>query len=170
LNLLGRNCARTGRFEEALVLLDEARQELEDVGAQQEVLDTDAKLAECRALMGDADEALSVATEALERSRASEGGSAEPLLELVRGYALSQLGRAAEGKDAFERCLDLARERGGAHFEMAMGIAALQRVGRWSAGKPVPPLLEQEGRELQERLEIIGIPVVPIAAQSQEQN
>ena len=164
LNLLGRNCARTGRFDEALALLAEARGELDFVGAAAEVLDTDAKIAECHALRGSSVHALETADEALAGAGSIEGDASGPLLTLVRGYALAQLGRPDEGKEALEESLHLAREReGGAHFEMAMAIIALTRLGRL-LGEPVPEDLEHEGAELIGRLGIICVPVVPLLA------
>ena len=162
LNLLGRNCARTGRFDEALELLTEARGELDFAGAAAEVLDTDAKIAECYALQGSSARALDVVDEALAGTGSSEGDASGPLLMLVRGYALAQLDRPDEGRKAVEESLRLAREReGGAHFEMAMAIVALARLGQLM-GEPISPELEREGAELIERLGIICVPVVPL--------
>jgi class 3 adenylate cyclase/tetratricopeptide (TPR) repeat protein len=164
LNLLGRNCARTGRFDEALALLLEARGELEFVGAAAEVLDTDAKIAECHALRGSSVLALETADEVLGDAGSIEGNASGPLLMLVRGYALAQLDRPDEGKKALEESLHLAREReGGAHFEMAMAIIALTRLWRL-LGEPVPENVEHEGAELIRRLGIICVPVVPLLA------
>ena len=164
LNLLGRNCARTGRFDEALALLLEARGELEFVGAAAEVLDTDAKIAECHALRGSSVLALETADEVLGDAGSIEGNASGPLLMLVRGYALAQLDRPDEGKKALEESLHLAREReGGAHFEMAMAIIALTRLWRL-LGEPVPEDVEHEGAELIRRLGIICVPVVPLLA------
>ena len=164
LNLLGRNCARTGRFDEALALLSEARGELHFAGAAAEVLDTDAKIAECHALRGSSARALETADDALAGAGSMQGDASGPLLMLVRGYALAQLERQDEGKEALEESLGLAREReGGAHFEMAMAIIALARLGRL-LGEPISPELEREGAELIERLGIICVPVVPLLA------
>ncbi len=155
LNLLGRNCGRTGRFDEALALLSEARGELDFAGAAAEVLDTDAKIAECHALRGSSALALEPADEALAGAGSRRGRCLGPLLMLVRGYALAQLDRLDEGKKALEEHLRLAREReGGAHFEMAMAIIALARLGRLM-GDPISPELEREGAELIERLGVV---------------
>jgi class 3 adenylate cyclase/tetratricopeptide (TPR) repeat protein len=162
LMLLGRNCARMGRFDEALALLGEARVELDFVGAAASVLETDARIAECHAFQASSVRALEAADEALARAASVEEAVAEPLLALVRGYALAQIGRPREGKEAVERSLDLAREReGGAHFEMALAIIALTRLGLL-LGEPVSKDLDYEGGELIERLGIICVPVVPL--------
>ena len=107
---------------------------------------------------------LEAADEALTGAGSNEGDASGPLLMLVRGYALAQLDRPDEGKKALEESLRLAREReGGAHFEMAMAIIALARLGRLM-GDPISPELEREGAELIERLGIICVPVVPLLA------
>jgi tetratricopeptide (TPR) repeat protein len=162
LNLLGRNCARTGRFDEALDLLAGARSELEHVGYSDGVLDTDAKIAECRAFMGDAETALALVKDALERAAASEGGAALPLLELVRGYALAQLGDVEEARAAFHLSLQRARERGGgAHFDETLAIVALMRLSR-ATREPIPEELERTGRDLIATLGIMSVPLVPL--------
>jgi class 3 adenylate cyclase/tetratricopeptide (TPR) repeat protein len=164
LNLLGRNCARTGRFDEGLELLADARVELDLIGAAHSVLDTDAKFAECYAFQGSSASALEAADKALAEAGSIEGDPSGPLLTLVRGYALAQMGKPDEGMQALEESLRLARAReGGAHFEMAMAIIALTRLGA-AVGEAVAQELEQEGRELIERLGIICVPVVPLRA------
>ena len=61
LSQLGRVVSRAGRYEEALELLAEARDGLEAIGAQADVLETDAKVAECYLFMGRHDDALALA-------------------------------------------------------------------------------------------------------------
>jgi class 3 adenylate cyclase len=162
LNLLGRNCARTGRFDEGLELLAEAREEQDFIGAAASVLDTDAKVAECHAFRGSSVSALEAADKALSQAGSIEGDPSAPLLTLVRGYALSQMGRPYEGREALEESLRIARAReGGAHFEIALAIIALTRLGEL-VGEPVSELVEAEGRRLIERLGIISVSVVPL--------
>src|SRR5205085_8064286 len=85
---LGRNAARAGQFEEALRLFAEARAGAEHVGAQADVAEIDAKVAECYVLRGDASSALELA----DRTLLQEGTAVwQPLLHRVRGYALMQL-------------------------------------------------------------------------------
>ncbi len=100
LNLLGRNCARTGRFDEALALLAEARGELDFAGAAAEVLDTDAKIAECHALRGSSALALETADEALAGAGSKQGDASGPLLMLgarIRARTAGQTRRGEEG-------------------------------------------------------------------------
>ena len=73
LSMLGRVALRASRFTEALGRLNEARQHFEHVGAEQEVLDVDARIAECRALMRETDAAHELATATLARAGTAKG-------------------------------------------------------------------------------------------------
>lgn len=162
LNLLGRNCARTGQLDEALDLLTEARSELEFIGASEAVADTDAKIAECHALRGASAEALAIASQGFELASSLESDAAIPLLELVRGYAMAQLDRLDEAWDAVESSLRCALARqGGSHFEILLANIALMRLGAFMH-RAVPQELTQQSQELVERLGIRCVPVVPL--------
>ena len=63
--LLGKARSRSGRFDEAFELLDAARSGFREVGAQSELNETEAWIAECHLLHGDSEAALSLAEDAL---------------------------------------------------------------------------------------------------------
>ena len=122
LNIIGRVASRSGRYEEALELLGQARDLNHEIGDEPEELESDVRIAECLAMQGRAAEALELATEALARSE-TLGGPATPQLQRVRGCALAQLGRLAEaarssGGERRRRQGPRGRVRGGASRSM----------------------------------------------------
>lgn len=162
LGLLGRNCARQGRFEEALDLLAESRAALEFVGAHEAIADTIAKTAECHAMRGAPDEATETAREGLGIAATLESDAAVPLLELARGYALAQQERHEEAMVAVRASLERARARqGGSHFEILLASIAQLRLTTLMH-QPAPHGLVEQAQELTERLGIVGLPIVPL--------
>jgi tetratricopeptide (TPR) repeat protein len=125
---LGRIASRTERFDEALELLARAREVFVDLGARSDVVETDARVAECVVVSGDARRALQLADDALARAAAqSASHSQAPLLERVRGWALLGLGDTTAADQAFNASLDAARRRD-AVFEEAVTLDALARL------------------------------------------
>lgn len=158
---LARSLARTGRFEEALALFEEAGVELADVGARGDALTNDVRIAECRVLMGDGEAGLALATEVLDRGGASEElGMALPLLQRVRGYALIQVGEIAEARGALDESLRVARERGD-DYEVALTLHAIVRLDRLE-GRPAPSDLASEAAGILSRLGVARVPEVPL--------
>ncbi len=92
--MLGRVSLRGNKVDEARSRFAEARTLLTDVGAEHEVLDIDARLAECHLLKGEPDAALALADEILAKPDSS-GAIARltPLLNRIRGYAMLMQGR-----------------------------------------------------------------------------
>ncbi len=158
LEYLARVTSRTGRIQEALDLLAEARDAFAEVGAKEDVLRADARVAECLVLMGDADAALALATEALERGSTGEGGMTISLLSRVRGYAIAQRKQLEEAKLAFERSLESARARGD-DYEVALSLVALARLPTLE-DQPVSPEPTREAGEILARLGVIAVPAV----------
>ena len=94
LSQLGRTVSRAGRHEEALEIFAEARAGLEDVGAHADVLETDAKVAECYLFMGRTEDALALAERTLSAVNAPDSVSvAGPLLRTDRGLREDAVGR-----------------------------------------------------------------------------
>ena len=131
---LGRLLARDGCFEEARTLLAEARDLYERGGARAEVVATEARIAECLLLQGDAATALELADEALAQAEAIEGTFlAVAMLDRLRGSALLELGRTDDARAALSRSLEEARAKA-ADYEIAQTLEALVALGRRAGG------------------------------------
>ncbi len=160
LAVLGRTLLRAGRPEESLILLEEARAVFSGIGAQSEVVGTDARIAECRVSMGESEVALELSTAALSNASLSEAGPDSPLLLRAKGYALGQLGDLAGARAAFEESLRAGRTRGADH-EVVLTLHGLIRLQRIQ-GEEVDPEMQGEIRSLLERLHLVAVPVVPL--------
>jgi tetratricopeptide (TPR) repeat protein len=160
LNIVGRLTYRSGRYEEALELLEQARDLNHEIGDEPEELESDVRIAECLAMQGRSKQALQLSTEAVARSE-TLGGPATPQLQRVRGYALAQLGRLPEAREAFEESVAGARDRE-ADYEEALALQGLARIGLIE-GSPDAPELEARYRAIFERLGVVTVPVMPIA-------
>jgi class 3 adenylate cyclase/tetratricopeptide (TPR) repeat protein len=161
LSQLGRVVSRRGRFAEALELFDLARAEFLYVGAQEDALDTEGKVAECLLLMGDEEAALARSAEALSQVE-TRGvvGVAVPLLQRVRAYALIRRGELEEARDALEKSLQAARERR-AEYEVALTLRALGKLALAEGRDPAVDL-ESESRSILDRLDVVSVTEVPI--------
>jgi tetratricopeptide (TPR) repeat protein len=159
---LGRVASRDGRFDEAEALFAVARGLFGEVGADGEVLQADAFVAECDVLRGRWSDALRVAEDALSRSATIEGGGAHgPLLHRVRGYALAQRGDVDGARAEFDESLRTARSRN-ADYEVALALQALERLAE-REGSAVDPEVAVERRAVFDRLGVVGTPSVPLA-------
>jgi len=118
---LGRIAALRGRFDEAFEQLAEARDTFAKIDSAGDVLEVDARTAECRLLAGDAKGALAVTDDTLSRAA---GLVERAALERTRGAALVALGRTEEGLAALESSLAEARARG-ARFDVALALQDL---------------------------------------------
>ncbi|HUL84430.1 MAG TPA: AAA family ATPase [Actinomycetota bacterium] len=156
---LGRVAARSGRFEEALASFGRARAELQHVGAGGDLMELDAREAECCLLRGDADDALARADVVIGILEEPTTGSLVPLLQRVRGYALARRADLEGARAAFEASLVASRARDADH-ETAMTLQGLIRLGRLE-GTDEAALYEESGRLLDE-LGVIAVPAFPI--------
>lgn len=158
--LLGRVALRAGRIDEAQARLDEARALFVGVKREEEVLDVDARLAECRTFAGDPDAALALATDASTRARASKSGAKSiSLIERVRGHALLAKGDLAGARAALEASLAAARARHDLQ-ETTLALHSLLHMPS-GAGEAPLPALAAEYEALVARLEIRSMPPVP---------
>jgi tetratricopeptide (TPR) repeat protein len=163
LRFLGVVLARTGRFDEAMSLLEESKSELEHLGAIADVLLTDARIAECFVLMGLSEEALSAVTAALQRTDIEEAvNMATPLLERYRGYALAQSGDLEAARAAFDSSMNAARFRSD-EYEVALALHAFGWLDQIEGRSP-PADREQQVRSTLERLGVERVPEVPSKA------
>ena len=111
--LMARVTMRSGRFDEALHFLGEAREAYVAVGAREDELIADAREAECRVLMRDPERALALAESAMERAQAEGGeGMNRALIARVQGYAFAQLEQDEEARAAFEESVNAAQGKG----------------------------------------------------------
>jgi tetratricopeptide (TPR) repeat protein len=158
--MLGRVSLRAGRIDEALARFDEARRILTEVGAEDEVQDVDARVAECRLLKGDADGALALADELLGRTAsASAIERLKPHLHRVRGYAMLLQSDPFGARDAFDLSLAVARERG-ERYEIALTLNALVELDRLE-GVEAPQEMVDESRSILAAFKVRALPPVP---------
>jgi tetratricopeptide (TPR) repeat protein len=169
-SLLGRHAARTGDFERARALLDEARALYVEAEADEfDLLTTDARLAECLALQGSAVEALEAAERTLSRAHHVDGASVVvAALHRYRGLAHAQTGDVAAARAAFADSLTTARAGGENYglisndYEVALTLDALSRVERLAGNEAGD--LEAERDEILTRLGVVGLPEPPLVA------
>ena len=166
-SLLGRHLARVGRHEEARELLDEARALFDEEGDAEDLLTTDAWIADSLALAGNGAEALSVAAAALERADALSGVSVVVTqLHRTCGWAYMQAGNleaAGESLDEALRVAGIDDENFGimsGDLEVALTLNALARL-RGLTGEPAVEL-EAERDAIMARLGVLEIVEPPL--------
>ncbi len=158
--MLGRVSLRANRIDEASARFGEARAILEAVGAKDEVLDIDARLAECHLFRAQPDEALALADAILAQEDTS-GAIARltPYLHRIRAHALLLQADPFGARDALDASLAIARERKD-RFEIALTLNALVELDRLEGVEP-PPDLVDESRAAIAALKIRALPAVP---------
>jgi class 3 adenylate cyclase/tetratricopeptide (TPR) repeat protein len=157
----GRLAARNGRFEEARELLEGAREEHERAGVREEVVVTEARIAECLVLQGESEAALALADSALRRAQALEAGLVIAMLLRVRGGALVQAGRLDEAREALDESLSEARARG-ADYEAALALDSLGVLGRLTGDET--SACDEERSAIFDRLGVVAVPELPLPA------
>lgn len=126
--LLARALVGSGQDADGLALLEEARQDATDVGSQADVLEANARIAECHLAAGRYQDALAVARTTMADAAALGGVDAQqPLLLRVAGVALVGLGESDAGRAALEESLSAGRARD-ASYEIALTSGALAAV------------------------------------------
>ena len=130
LALLGRTLLRSGRLDEATQRFDEAKEHFVYVGAEQEALAVDARLAECHVYAGRTESALELANATLARAEKAKGvAMVTPLLARVRGFALMQQGDPEGAFKAFVTSIGAARARRDL-FEVLLTLLAMCELDR----------------------------------------
>lgn len=163
-SLLGRVSLRLGRLDEALVRLEECKTTFLQVGAENELPPIDARIAECRLAMGNADGALEIVRGLLGRASESNGvARVVPLLERIQGHALLQQGDLWGARDALETSLAAAHERRNL-FEAALTMLSLIELDHLEGIEP-PLDMVKESRALLATLKVRAVPAVPRPAQ-----
>ena len=160
LSVLGRVALRSARYDDALLRLDEARALFEHTGAAQEVLDIDARIAECRLLRGEFETALALADATLARARnGKDVPKVAALLERVRGYAYARRGETEVARRSFEASLAAARARRD-HFEITLATLAQIALDQAQGREPAAELVAERDA-LIERLRIARLSPLP---------
>jgi len=132
------------------------------VKREEEVLDVDARLAECLTFAGEPDAALAMVADALVRARASKAGAkAIGVLERVRGHALLRKGDVAGARAALEASLAGARARRDL-AETLLALHSLFAVHRRDGDPPAADLVS-EYEALMARLKIRVMPPLPVS-------
>ena len=163
LSLLGRVSLGAGRHDEALKRLDEAKANFLHVGADEEVPAVDARIAECRVNMGDADVALRWWTDCSSRAGSSIGvARMAALLKRVRAHALLQRGDLSGARQDLDASLATAKARNDL-LEIALTLLSLIEIHRIEGVEP-PPELVTESTSLLDSLKIRVVPEVPVTA------
>jgi tetratricopeptide (TPR) repeat protein len=158
--LLGRVLLRAERIDEALARLTEARSLFAAVKREEEVLDVDARIAECRLFAGDAEASAAMVDGALARARASKDhGKAIALLERVRGHTLLSQKRFADARTALEASLGAARARHDRQDTM-LALHSLVEAHR-REGTQAPRELVTELQTLASQLAVRALPPIP---------
>jgi class 3 adenylate cyclase/tetratricopeptide (TPR) repeat protein len=161
--LLGRVSLRAGRLDEALTRLTAAKTHFLHVKAETEVMDVDARIAECLVFAGDVEGALAAVSDALGRARSSKAGAkVASLLERVRGHALLLRGDLAGARQALEASLASARSRRDL-LETTLTLHSLIEA-HYRAGVEAPRDVVAESESLIAKLKISTMPSVPGSA------
>ena len=157
---LGRVSLRLGRFDEALARLEEAKSNYDQVGAKEQVPAVDARIAECRVAMGNAEAALELVRGMLGRASESNGvAKVVSLLERIQAHALLLQDDLWSARDALEASLAAARERHDL-FEVALTSLSLIELDRREGVEPALDIVE-ESRSLLASLKVRAVPPVP---------
>jgi tetratricopeptide (TPR) repeat protein len=158
---LARVACRDGRYEEALEWYGQAREQYGSMGAEAELLETDARSAECLVLQRRVDEALAVASIGLARAKALGGTQQQVLLHRVCGYGHAQAGRLPDARASLTASLSAARSRN-ASYDIALALDGLARVARLEGHEDVDA--SRESAEILSRLGVVAFPEVPLGA------
>ena len=156
---LGRVASRGGDYERAAQLYDAAREQFRQMVSESELVDTDARIAECLVFQGRSAEAMELAEAALERTAAHGGATQDPMLYRIHGYALAQSGDAAGAERELRRSLETGRARN-ARYEVAQTLDAIARVSGGS-----DRAARAEADELFGALGVVRVPEVPLGVQ-----
>ena len=162
---LGRNASRMGRFGDAEKLFEQAREEFGRVGAEAEIIEIDARIAEAYLLQGRYGEALAVSDYALRRARAIGGaGASEAALLRTRGSSLLRSGDIDGAFVALLRSLELAHQRE-SDYDRALTLIVLSEGSRAAGDDPSAAAAEAEGNAILEHLGVVSVPALgPVPA------
>jgi len=157
---LGRVRMRTGRLDEAMALLNEAKASFVEVGADEEVPPIEARIAECHVAKGEPDAALALTQALIDRAGDSSGVTRVlAIVHRVRAHALMLQGDLWGARDALEASIAAARERQ-SDFEAALSMLSMCAIDRAEGVEPAQEMVD-ETRATLARLKVRAVPPVP---------
>jgi len=160
---LGRVLLRTGRLNDALARLEEAKMDFLEVGAEKNIPAVDAWIGECRVAMGNPDAALELLRHSLDDANESHRVARTMAhLERVEAHALLNKGDLWGARDWLERSLAVANERHNP-FDIALTMLSLIELDRYEGVEPSLAMLD-ESHTLLLKLKIRAVPPVPLPA------
>ncbi len=160
---LGRVLVRSGRAEEGLRQLNEAKKNFLEAGADQETPAVDAYVAEALVALGDPGASLLLVDGMLADVGASHSvARVAPQLERARGHALLRRGDLAGARIALGASLAAARS-GKRSFEAALTLLSLIELDRREGGEPSPEIVA-ESCALLDGLRVRAVAPVPLPA------
>ena len=155
---LGRVASRSGDFERAAELYEAARDQFQGMGADAELIDTDARIAEALVFRHKPEEAIELTTDALRRATAHDAAQ-QPMILRIRGYAHAQQGEWDEADADFAQSVEIARARQ-ARYELALTLDAIAHVAE-SRGHSAKAE-RAEANEIFRSLDTVTVPRVPL--------
>ena len=161
---LGRVATRTGRYDEAEALLDEALASFTDMGAESFVAETQARLAELYLFAGDIDAALALTSKTLEATESGGEAAVRAMLYRLQGYALMRRGEWDAARAAIDESLALARATS-AQYEVALSLQACASLATATGEDPAPYL--DESMPILARLGVIAMSRIDLASHRQ---
>jgi class 3 adenylate cyclase/tetratricopeptide (TPR) repeat protein len=160
---LGRAASRAGRSDDGLALLDEALAKFREIGDENLVVETEARVAEALVLAGEGERALEKGGDVFARAEHSGGPPVlRAMLLRVLGYAAAQTDDPGTARSRLETSLALAREAG-AEYEAALTLEALGRVLEGTDDEAASAAREATRASLA-RLGVVRTPDVPLPA------
>ena len=161
-SVLGRIESRLGRHDEARGHLEDALAMVREGGDQLEEVATLGRLAEDAVLRGRPEEAIGAVDAAFARAGSIGGASQlEPVLFRARGYARVQLGDLDGAREDLGASLTVATERGG-DYEIALTVRALEALAR-ARGDPTDEGQISSADDTFTRLGVTWVPSPPTA-------
>jgi class 3 adenylate cyclase/tetratricopeptide (TPR) repeat protein len=153
---LGRVASRSGRFDEAEELFAQSIEGFARIGAETDLLEIEARIAECYVFQGRFQDALEHIAPALVRARAMGGvGPSEPALLRLQGCALLGIGSVEEAVAALLRSVELSRQRE-SEYDRALALSALADAYRLAGADPTPS--EAEAEAILASLGVVRVP------------
>jgi class 3 adenylate cyclase/tetratricopeptide (TPR) repeat protein len=152
----GRTLMGLGRLEEATARFDDARPRFVSLGLPQELIALDAAQAECLMFSGRLDDALYLASAALNRARALHATALVSVLLRIQAFALLVAGRHMEAGRTLEAGLQSSNRADGQHERALMLMALARTPGMGSDAES--RALRRESEEILDRLGVVAVP------------